>query len=319
MSKHALLRTRTLESLNSDVLIRILSAFDSFSDLASVIRASLHAFLSAKAAVLLHVASNILGPATRDAALLAQTSQLKKSSHEEFQRAVDEAVLDYRAHLRVATAPWMSMLDADTAVALSHVARLAQLFVNLFVSSIFDTLSKSDRAWLDRISNLTPPTPCIYIHGGKYSRTLDYPRFVRTIFSLFHTLELERVSDMDHFLGQLLVSLADYQMSEQGSEGNRSPVRWHFWDTHYAPELKEIAKKMKRTLDSDSCFLDHLCQWEVLSGRISASSGLFDMFKGSRRFTTPSYSNGNHPLRSGNEYEHRTLGLEGCALGARNM
>ncbi|KAM6479926.1 hypothetical protein HDV62DRAFT_133525 [Trichoderma sp. SZMC 28011] len=51
MSKHGLLRTRTLESLNSDVLIRILSAFDSFSDLASVIRASpaspasLHAFL----------------------------------------------------------------------------------------------------------------------------------------------------------------------------------------------------------------------------------------------------------------------------------
>ncbi|KAL7800722.1 hypothetical protein V8C43DRAFT_274610, partial [Trichoderma afarasin] len=50
---------------------------------------------------------------------------------------------------------------------------------------------------------------------------------------------------------------------------------------------------MKRTLDSDSCFLDNLCQWEVLSGRISASSGLFDMFKGSRRFTTPSSSNGS--------------------------
>lgn len=87
MSKHALRRTRTLEFLNSDVLIRILSAFHSFNDLASVIRASpasLHAFLSAKAAVLLHVASNILGPATRDAALLAQTSQLERSSHEEF-------------------------------------------------------------------------------------------------------------------------------------------------------------------------------------------------------------------------------------------
>lgn len=133
----------------------------------------------------------------------------------------------------------------------------------------------------------------MYIHGGKYSRPLDYSRFVRTVFSLFHTWELERILDMDHFLGQLLVSLADYQMSDQGPEGNRSPVRWHFWDTHYAPELKEIAKKMKRTLDSDSYFLDHLCQWEVLSGHISANSGLFDMFKGSRRFTTPSSSNGS--------------------------
>lgn len=280
MSKHALLRTRALGSLNSDVLIRILSAFDSFSDLASVIRASpasLHAFLSAKAAVLLHVASNILEPATRDAALLAQISQLERSSHEEFQRVVDEAVLDYRAHLRVATAPWVPMLDADTAVALSHVTRLAQFFVNLFVYFYFryfahELDAAKENAYL-------PLQPClsrtehgritqvilqrqlfVYIHGGKYPRPLDYSRFVRTVLSLFHIWELERISDMDHFLGQLLVSLADYQMSDQGPEGNRSPVRWHFWDTHYAPELKENAKKMKRTLDSDSYSLDRLCQ-----------------------------------------------------------
>ncbi|KAL6788027.1 hypothetical protein J3E68DRAFT_439937 [Trichoderma sp. SZMC 28012] len=212
MSRHALLSTRTLESLNSDVLIRILSAFDSFSDLASGLTA-----------VLLHFASNILGPATRDAALLRQTSQLERSSHEEFQRAVDEAVLDYRAHLRVAAAPWVPMLDADTAPLILR----RQLLV--------------------------------YIYGGKYSRPLDYPRFFGTVFSLFHTLELERISDMDHFLGHLL-----------------------FWDTYYAPELKDIAKKMKRMLDSDSYLLDHLCH-----------SGLFDMFKGSHCFTTPSSLNGS--------------------------
>lgn len=93
--------------------------------------------------MLLHVASNIVGPATRDAAELAQTSQLERRSHEEFKLAVNEAVLDYRARLRVATTPWVPMLDADTAVALSHVARLAQLFVNLFVSSIFESLRMS--------------------------------------------------------------------------------------------------------------------------------------------------------------------------------
>lgn len=72
MNKHTQLCT--LESLNTDVLIAILSACNFFSDLASIIRASpilLHAFRSAKPAVLLHVVSNILGPATRDAALLA--------------------------------------------------------------------------------------------------------------------------------------------------------------------------------------------------------------------------------------------------------
>lgn len=82
-------------------------------------------------------------------------------------------------------------------------------------------------------------------------------------------------------------------MSELGPEDNRSPVRWQFWNTHYASELKEIAKTMKRKLDSDSCLLDHLCQWEIPSGRISASSGLFDMFKASDRFTTPSSLNGS--------------------------
>ncbi|PNP58771.1 hypothetical protein THARTR1_01471 [Trichoderma harzianum] len=311
MNKHTQLRT--LESLDSDVLIMILSAFDSFSDLASVIRASpasLHAFLSAKAAVLLHVASNILGPATRDAALLAQTSELERSSHEELQRAVDEAVLDYRARLRVANAPWVTIIDADTAVALTHVTRLTQFFVDLFVYFHFRHVAHE----LDAVKENAhlPPQPClsrtehglisqailrrqllVYIHGGKYSQPLDYPRFVRTVFSLFHTWELEQISDMDHFLGQLLVSLADYQMSEQGPEGNRSPVRWQFWDIHYTPELKEIAKKMKRMLDLDSHLLDHFCQWEVLSGRISASSGLFDMFKGSHRFTTPSSLHGS--------------------------
>jgi hypothetical protein len=50
---------------------------------------------------------------------------------------VDKAVLDYGAHLRVADAPWVPMLDADTTVALSHVTQLAQFFVNLFIYFYF--------------------------------------------------------------------------------------------------------------------------------------------------------------------------------------
>lgn len=207
----------------------------------------------------------------------------------------------------------MSLIDADTAVALTHVTRLTQFFIDLFVYFHFRYFAHELDAAKENAH--LPPQPClsrtehgriaqailrrqllVYIHGGKYSQPLDYHRFVRTVFSLFHIWELEQISDMDHFLGQLLVSLADYQMSEQGPEGNRSPVRWQFWDIHYAPELKEIAKKLNRMLDSDSSLLDNLCQWEVFSGRLSASSGLFDMFKGSHRFTTPSSLNGGHQL-----------------------
>ncbi|KAL7904175.1 hypothetical protein GGI35DRAFT_464066 [Trichoderma velutinum] len=302
----------TLESLNADVLISILSACDSFSDLASVIRASpalLHAFLSAKPAVLLRVTSNILGPATRDAALLAQTSRFDRNIDEDLERKVDAAVRDYRARLRITSPPWVTTLDADTAVALTHVTRLAQFFVHLFSYFRFQYFAHE----LDATqANPLPPQPplsrtehgriaqallrrqlLVYFKGGEYSRPLDWPQFVRTVFSLFHPWELEQISDIDHFLGQFLGSLARYQMGKRGPNGESSPVRSQFWITHYAPELEEFAKKIKSTLDADSSLLDRLCQWTVLSGRISASSGLFDMFKGSHRFTTPSSSHGN--------------------------
>jgi hypothetical protein len=316
MNKHP--RGCTLESLNTDVLIAILSACDSFSDLGSIIRASptlLHAFLSAKAAVLLHVVSNILGPATRDAALLAQTSRFNPHDHEDLARKVDAAVQDYRTRLRVASAPWVTTLDAETAVALTHVTRLTQFFVHLFgyfrfryfvheldptQASPLPPQPRLSRTEHGRIAQAVLRRQLlVYFHGGKYSRPRDYPQFVEAVFSLFRPWELEQISDMDHFLGQLLVSLADYQMRKRGPNGERSPVRWQFWETHYAPELKEFAIKMKSLLDSDSSLLDHLCQGgAVFSGRISATYGLFDMFKGSHRFTTPSSSHDSQQATS---------------------
>ncbi|KAL7940348.1 hypothetical protein V8C42DRAFT_243861 [Trichoderma barbatum] len=56
---------------------------------------------------------------------------------------------------------------------------------------------------------------------------------------------------------------------------------------------------MRNMLDLDSSLLDRLCQREgVLDGCISASSDFFDMFKGSHRFITPSYSYGNQQSAS---------------------
>jgi hypothetical protein len=63
----------TLESLNTNILIITLYACNSFSNLAFIIYTLptlFYAFRSIKAAVLLHVVSNILGLITRDAALL---------------------------------------------------------------------------------------------------------------------------------------------------------------------------------------------------------------------------------------------------------
>ncbi|KAL7940349.1 hypothetical protein V8C42DRAFT_349563 [Trichoderma barbatum] len=68
----------------------------------------------------------------------------------------------------------------------------------------------------------------VYMHGGKYNRPRDHPRFVKADFSLFHLWKLAQILDIDHFLGDLLGSLADYQMRKRGPNGERSPVRWQF-------------------------------------------------------------------------------------------
>lgn len=190
-------RTRLclLESLNTDVLIAILAACGSFSDLASFIRASLtalHAFVSAKATVLLHIAGNILGPATRDAAFLAQTLLFDGEDHE---RKVDAGIQDYRARLCVTSPPWVMMIGADDAVASARLTSLTQFFVDLFVYFRFryftqrSNLPQSHLSWAEhgRIAQaLLRRQLFVLMHGGKSWEPRDYPRFIRTVFSLFH-------------------------------------------------------------------------------------------------------------------------------------
>lgn len=311
MNRHT--RLHTLESLNADVLIAILAACDSFSDLASFIRASpifLHAFLSAKATVLLHVVSNILGPAIRDAALLAQTSGFDGEDRE---RKVDAAVQDYRARLHVTSAPWVTTLNADMALALVRVTRLAQFYIDLFSYFRFQYFAhRLDPTPVER----PPPQPRLsrtergriaqavlrcqllkHIHEGKYWEPRDYHRFSRDVLSLFHPWELQQISDMDEFLSQLVVSLAEYQVKKQDHNSGHTPPRWYFWWQHYAPGLEEFATKIKRALDLDSSLLDSVCQeGEVYSGRLSASYGFFNIFKGSHRFAIPTSSQSSQEL-----------------------
>ncbi|KAJ6438260.1 alpha-L-fucosidase [Purpureocillium lavendulum] len=313
-------RPHTLESVNADVLIAILAACDSFSDLASCIRASptlLHAFLSAKATVLLHVVSNILGPATRDAALLARTSGFNGEDHER-EREVDAAVQDYKARLRVTGVPWVTTLDADAAVALVRVTRLTQFYVNLFSYFRFHYFAqRRDATQVEPPTTTTPrpplnlrPQQCLsrtergriaqavlrcqllkHIHEGKYWDPRDHPRFTRDVLSLFHPWELEQVSDMDEFLGHLVGSLADYEVKKRAYSSEHTPERWNYWWTHCIPSLEEFAMKIKRTLDLDSSLLARLCQeGHVFISRMSSRSGFFNIFKGSHGFRGPSFS-----------------------------
>ncbi|KZZ92601.1 hypothetical protein AAL_06227 [Moelleriella libera RCEF 2490] len=296
-------RLCALECLNNDTLIAVLAACHSFSDLDSLIQSSpiiLRAFLSAKAAILLRVVSNILGPATRDAALLAQASQFDVDYRE---CDIDAVVQDYRARLRITTAPWVTTLDAKTAVVLTRVTRLAQFFVHLFCYSRFrffaQELNSTQSIPPSLVSHLTPTEHCriakailrrqliVLFHGGKYGEPQDHPRFVKAVFSLFQPWESEQISDLDHFLGTLLGSMKSYQMSRRGPNGERESVYPEYWSRNYYPDLAAIAEKFKSLLTSDSSLFEHLCQvGEVLRGRIYPYHGLFKIFVGSHYLTT---------------------------------
>ncbi len=331
-----------LESLNNDVLVLILSASGSFQDLASFIRASpvlLGAFLSAKPTVLLYVAGNILGPATRDAALLAKTSRF---TGKDFDRAVNEAVQDYKARLRITSAPWVATIDAKTAVALTHVTRLTQFCVDAFgyfhcryfkheMDAAEDGARFPHRPRLSRLEHGRIAQAVLrrqllaLISGGLYWEPRDYPRFVGTLAPLFRSWEWQQISDMDGFLGLLLSSLAYYDRDK--NHGNNC----HEWHVNYAPNLEAYVQRVKRDLDSDCSVLEFLCGEKRLFRARITIEGLWDFLMGSHYYTTPSPTDSQQPgandnvSGSGSEFGIRSKpwawkdalgGQETCRWGA---
>lgn len=299
-----------LESLNNDLLVEILATCDSFEDLAAFVRASptlLRTFLAARSTVLLRVVGNILGPATRDAALLAKSS---KFTGDDLGNKVDAAVRDYKARLAVLTPPWVppGTLDADTVVALTRVTRLTQFWVDLFVYFRFryfeDELRPAEtgkpppyRPHLSsteygRIAQAVVRRQLLVLmHGGKLWEPRNYPHFIGAIFSLFHAWELQQISDLDHFLGQLLISLTARRRRERTADDKTYAVNPRACEFAYAPSLDAYAAMIKSTIKSDPSLLEALCEsGDVLTGRIFPEYGTFSMFKGSHRFVKPSAS-----------------------------
>lgn len=98
-----------LEVLNTDVIILILSDAGTLEDLGALIRASPILYresLSAKKSILLRVGAYNLGPAVRDAVILAYMEMKPFVNDKEYYDRVEETVAIYRLSLLQERALW---------------------------------------------------------------------------------------------------------------------------------------------------------------------------------------------------------------------
>ncbi|KAM3447204.1 hypothetical protein MY3296_008940 [Beauveria thailandica] len=286
-----------LESLNYDIRLAILGACDSFEDLAALIRASptlFHTFLSNKPSLLLSVVGNILGPATQDAALLAEIS-LDES--DDVDRQVDQVVHDYKAHWRVTGPPWVKGLDAETVVALTHITRDTQFCVDMYgriqrwqlihslLLSDHDAtfsgppgLSRNERI---RIAQAILRRQVLgFVSKGKFWQSADEAQVMRALLPLFRTWEWHQISDMDHFMSFLICRL-EFSRDE-----------WLAFDQR--PDLEVIVQRLKIVLSSDDASLDSIGSIWLDYVRENLYWGILDFLKGSHSFRPPLLNGSQH-------------------------
>ncbi|PQK13809.1 hypothetical protein BB8028_0004g07400 [Beauveria bassiana] len=292
-----------LELLNYDTRLEILGSCESFKDLAALIRASptlYRTFLANKAPLLLSVVGNILGPAARDAAMLAKT-RLDKSK--DFLRQVDEAVQDYKAHLRVAGPPWVTGLDAETAVALTHITRNTQFCVEMyghiqrwqFIHELNLSLERVGRPRLSRNERIRIAQAILRrqvlesIFRRGLGEPVDWSQFMRAFMPVFRTWEWQQISDMDHFMSVLFYCL-EFDEDEWLTFTNK-------------PDLEAIVKKLKNVLNHYDASLESINTWdaslEVIQELWSSHAqntqcGLLHFLEGSHRFGKPLSNDNQH-------------------------
>ncbi|KAH8709454.1 hypothetical protein HC256_009374 [Beauveria bassiana] len=286
-----------LESLNSDVHLAILGSCDSFKDLATLIQASptlFRAFLKRKTPLLLSVVENILGPATRDAVLLEKTS-IDKSNN--FHHQVDKVVHDYKAHLRVARPPWVTGLDAETVVALTHITRRTQFCVDVFghihrqqlISkqnpaesnanlSERPRLSRNERIRISQAILRRQVLNKIYTSG--IGKPVNWYRFMSALLPLFRTWEWQQISDMDYFMSFLWDWL---QFNTDACLHNLD-----------ASGLEVIAKVLMSHLESKNVSLDYLAAFWFTHIRNSFQFGDLHFLAGSHHSTASLLNDSQH-------------------------
>ncbi|KAJ3474648.1 hypothetical protein NLG97_g9750 [Lecanicillium saksenae] len=298
-----------LENLCPDALITVLSACESFADLASFIRASpllLHTFLAAKSTVLLEVVSNILGPATRDAAFLAMAVEFPDSlSNEGLNAQIDEVILAYKARLRVTSPPWAWATTEDIAVAMVHITRIAELWVDIYAYIHFrrfeDEIDQSPRyprfphkpqlSWTERgrlAQAVLRQQIVTLIAGGPSRSPQHYLRVGRAMAPLFHPWEWHQISDINAFFSDV-----PYQLTQC----KRLYTWWNtrFETLHLDPScsLKELAERFIGDVESNEGLLDDLCDYryaDEYKKYCPARLGRFELLKGSHHFADRSTS-----------------------------
>jgi hypothetical protein len=124
-----------LEALNTDVIILILSDAESLEDIGALIRASAalyREFLSAKRSILLRVGANSLGPAIRDAVILAYTEIKPFVNDKEYYDRVEETVVIYKLSL-LQRALWITGISTEMAVCIVLLNRTIEYFADLYI------------------------------------------------------------------------------------------------------------------------------------------------------------------------------------------
>ncbi|KAK8131137.1 hypothetical protein PG984_007575 [Apiospora sp. TS-2023a] len=236
-----------LESLPPDVLILILSAAATLEDLHALIRASptlYQIFRQTKASTLLGICANQLGPAVRDAIILAHTNlhPFESRPAKQYRVRVDEVVDEWRRHLLAGNSQWLSRgVSVQEAVQLVRINRAVQYLVDLYAQSRFHKfgqafkrkyqpqqqqsepvtvggtwkLSPAERHRLAQAFFRRQAILDMYCVPGKpplYNKNF----FLSRVLGLFESWEMEQISQADSFAYWLCSAFRDCEMTPEG-------------------------------------------------------------------------------------------------------
>jgi hypothetical protein len=213
-----------IELLPTEVLVAILSAAPSTSDLHAFIRASptvYQVFLSAKRAVLVSIVASELGPALRDAVASCLIAPAVGGTIAESERVIKE----YEALPR-GDGGWASArgLSTDETVVLVQASRRAQYLIDVFEASrrpelrvlhpdAAGPMTTSERRRLAAALFRHQTLVCIEHDNYGYSLS-DEMAVVDNLSALFRPWELHQLADVHRFLGNM-ASLRDFSPSVQ--------------------------------------------------------------------------------------------------------
>jgi hypothetical protein len=200
-----------IESLPVEVLVTILSAAPSASDLHALIRASpivYQTFLSAKRTVLVSIVAAELGPALRDAVAACLIAPAAQASIAECERVVKEYEALPRGGRGRASARGLS---ADAAVELVQANRSAQYLIDEFEASRRPELREvhADGAGPMTTSERRRFAAALFRHQTlsriEHGYALpDEIALVDGFFALFRPWELHQLADANGFLADIL-------------------------------------------------------------------------------------------------------------------